>query len=332
MSFPSRRVRIESPARLHLGFVDLNGDLGRRFGSLGLALDDLSTTVQAERAARFSVVGDDIGRAQKYAERSLQAFGLPPQLALRVGSEIPAHAGLGSGTQLALAIAAAIAELFDLDRDIRDLAELTGRGRRSGIGVGVFEAGGFVFDGGHAQTTAVPPLLCRFEFPQDWRVILICDSTQQGLNGSAEVSAFETLQPMQRDLAAELCRVTLMGVFPALVERAFATFSRHIAAIQAAIGEYFSPCQGGPYTSPDVAAAIEWVTVAHGLVGVGQTSWGPTGFAFVENAAQAQRICAELADRYTGTSGLSFTVHRGRNRGADIALSAEKDPATVASG
>src|SRR5712692_8592737 len=33
------------PARIHLGFLDLNGRLGRRFGSIGLALSDLNTKV-----------------------------------------------------------------------------------------------------------------------------------------------------------------------------------------------------------------------------------------------------------------------------------------------
>ncbi len=32
-------VRVIAPARLHLGFLDLNGGLGRLFGSIGLAID-----------------------------------------------------------------------------------------------------------------------------------------------------------------------------------------------------------------------------------------------------------------------------------------------------
>lgn len=332
MSFPPRSITVESPARLHLGFVDLNGDLGRRFGSLGLALDGMSTTVVAEPSADFSISGDDAARVEKYALRTLQAFDLPRRLALTVDNAIPAHAGLGSGTQLALATAAAIAELSGLERSVRELARLTGRGQRSGIGIGVFEEGGFVIDGGRAPATVVPPLLARFEFPQDWRVILVGDGDHQGLSGAAEISAFESMRPMTRDAAADLCRLTLMGVLPALVERDFESFSTHIAAIQATIGEYFGPCQGGVFTSGAVADAIGWIRSTFGLDGVGQSSWGPTGFAFINGEARADQILDQLKIRFAAEPGLSFSVHRGRNRGATVTRLARTNAATMATG
>src|SRR6185369_13930596 len=46
-----RRVTVTAPARLHLGFLDLEGGLGRRFGSLGLTLEGVVTRVGAARAA-----------------------------------------------------------------------------------------------------------------------------------------------------------------------------------------------------------------------------------------------------------------------------------------
>lgn len=311
--------------------MDLNGNLGRRFGSLGLALDGLSTQVTASASAGFHIDGDEASRAEKYAIKVLQALGLPRQLSLSVNNAIPAHAGLGSGTQLALAIATAIAELFGLDRDLRELAAVTGRGQRSGIGIGVFETGGFIFDGGLAPTTVVPPLLARFEFPQDWWAILVCDDTHQGLNGVAEIAAFESIQPMNQATAAELCRLTLMGVFPAIVESDFRSFSTHIATIQQAIGEHFGACQGGQFTSPAVAAAISWIQQTHGVTGVGQTSWGPTGFAFVEGAAPVNQILKALSSRFSGVSGLRFSAHQACNRGAKIAHEEQSNAASMAS-
>ena len=44
-------VTVAVAARLHLGFLDLNGGLGRRFGSLGLALDAPETVLELSRAA-----------------------------------------------------------------------------------------------------------------------------------------------------------------------------------------------------------------------------------------------------------------------------------------
>ena len=45
------KVTVAVPARLHLGFLDLDGGLGRRFGSIGVAISDLHTRVAVERAA-----------------------------------------------------------------------------------------------------------------------------------------------------------------------------------------------------------------------------------------------------------------------------------------
>ena len=42
--------RIVAPARLHLGFLDVDGTLGRRFGSLGLAIDEPATEIVVRRA------------------------------------------------------------------------------------------------------------------------------------------------------------------------------------------------------------------------------------------------------------------------------------------
>jgi predicted sugar kinase len=123
-----------------------------------------------------------------------------------------------------------------------------------------------------------------------------------------------------------------MGVFPALVERDFASFSTHIATIQTLIGEYFGPSQGGQFASSRVAQAIAWVKETHAVSGVGQTSWGPTGFAFVESAARAQQITDELSERFAGTADLSFSVHRGRNRGATVERTEQMKSPTVATG
>ncbi len=56
-------VRVTAAARLHLGFLDFNGDLGRRFGSIGLAIDAFETCVQLREASRFEAVGESANEA-----------------------------------------------------------------------------------------------------------------------------------------------------------------------------------------------------------------------------------------------------------------------------
>ena len=56
---PSANVTVTVPARLHLGFLDLNGGLGRRFGSIGLAIDGLRTSITISAASHMRVTGPE---------------------------------------------------------------------------------------------------------------------------------------------------------------------------------------------------------------------------------------------------------------------------------
>ena len=69
------RVVVRAPARLHFGFIDLDGSLGRRFGSIGLAIDEPKIIVEATPAHRLSVTGDESGRAPALARRFLSHYG-----------------------------------------------------------------------------------------------------------------------------------------------------------------------------------------------------------------------------------------------------------------
>jgi beta-ribofuranosylaminobenzene 5'-phosphate synthase len=237
-------------------------------------------------------------------------------LALTIETAIPEHVGLGSGTQLGLAVAAGVAALAGESVSARALAPLVERGARSGIGIGAFETGGFLVDGGKAAGDAPAPIIARAAFPADWRVILIFDAQGRGLSGPAEIAAFQALPPFPETMAAQLCRLTLLRLLPGLGEADFAAVADSIGEIGARLGDYFAPVQGGRYASPRVAAALEYLHDA-GFSGIGQSSWGPTGFVFLADALEAQTRQRELAKRF-GASGLSFRVCAGRNRGAEI--------------
>ena len=63
----------------------------------------------------------------------------------------PSHSGLGSGTQLSLAVGKLLADFNSQKMDASQIASIVGRGGTSGIGVASFENGGFIMDGGHHQ-------------------------------------------------------------------------------------------------------------------------------------------------------------------------------------
>jgi len=305
---------VVAPARLHLGFVDLSGALDRQFGSIGLCIDGLDTCVRAAAADSFGVDGVTPSRLLPVLERVSARCAPGRAVQVTVEQMPPAHAGLGSGTQLALAAALAAAHALGANLPPRELAALAGRGQRSGIGIAAFEGGGFVVDGGRGPATVSPPLLARLAFPADWRCVLVFDAMDEGLSGQRERAAFTQLAPMSDATAAGLARTILVGLMPALVEADFAAFARHLATVQAANGDHFAPAQGGRYTSRRVGELLTMAAREFGLPGIGQSSWGPTGFLFAPDAASAAAV-ADFIDARKA-DGLRCQIVTGNNVGA----------------
>ena len=79
-----------------------------------------------------------------------------PARSLNLVHSIPAHVGLGSGTQLGLAVGAALARLAGLQLSTDEIALAVGRGLHSGIGIATFQHGGFVLDGGRRIISELP--------------------------------------------------------------------------------------------------------------------------------------------------------------------------------
>jgi beta-RFAP synthase len=311
-----KRVRVITSARLHLGFLDLNGDLGRRFGSIGLAIDAFETGVELRRSPKFEVFGLERERSERLGIRIAESLGLKTAGAMTVLSAIPAHAGLGSGTQLALAIASAFRRFSGLAPDPSRDARLLGRGARSGVGAALFERGGLVVDAGRGPITDFPPIVSRIAFPPDWRILLIMDPRVEGAHNEAERLAFAGLPRLSPQSAAEICRRALMQIIPGAAERDLAAFGDGVGAIQTILGDHFSPVQGGGrFTSRAVGRVAEGLK-AWGARGVGQSSWGPTGFAFALDPEQAEYFARRA--RAEGESGVGIKICGARDRGAEI--------------
>jgi beta-RFAP synthase len=323
-------VTVNAPGRLHLGFLDPGASLGRRFGSLGLVIDGISTTLDmrlvpdserdeacADRYAAPPYASEELPRLRAHIESLKRLSGLRAPLDVRLRHALPAHAGLGSGTQLALSAGHAFARLHGLSLDAAQLASALARGARSGIGVAGFEQGGLILDGGPRSATELPPTLARLPFPDEWRVLLVLDDARTGLSGQAERKAMADLPPFPQALAAHACHLALMQILPAAAEHDFAPFARGVSELQAGIGRYFAASQGGIYTSPAVARVLDWIGARH-CAGIGQSSWGPTGFAILASHDEAAQAVA--AARKAGVVGptLRLEIVKGRNAGASV--------------
>lgn len=311
------RVHVDTPARLHLGFMDMSGALGRRFGSLGLSIEAFRTRLQARPAAGVTASGPGAERAAGFARRMLDELEIGGGLHLDLTSAIPDHLGLGSGTQMALAVGRAIAELFGVPLSTREIAARLDRGRRSGIGIGAFDRGGFLLDSGVGDDGGVPPVTARLDFPEAWRVLLVLDARGQGLHGSPEREAFRRLPPFPVAAAAHLCHLVLMKILPGVREGELQPVAEGIAELQRCVGDHFAAAQGGRFTSGAVAEALHWAE-SLGHSGVGQSSWGPTGFILLSDQAAAEDLCQAARSRFGELSPLRFVITRACNQGSYI--------------
>ncbi|MEO0422343.1 MAG: beta-ribofuranosylaminobenzene 5'-phosphate synthase family protein [Pseudomonadota bacterium] len=318
---PLGAVEVLAPARLHMGFIDPAGTAaGRRFGSVGMALDQPHTRVLVSAGDSLQVSGAEAPRATRYARALLDHLSMAHRVSVEVVEAMPAHAGLGSGTQLALALGAALAAQAGRPLSAARTASLLDRGGRSGIGVGAFEQGGFLVDGGKAAsegTVEPPPIIARAEVPSAWRVVLVFDQAFRGLSGERERTAFRELAQRSPPGVHEHATLVLMGMLPALAEANLRTFGEAITELQERVGDHFAPAQGGRFASPAVTEALAWMR-AREIHGVGQSSWGPTGFGFCADHAQAQHLITQLEARRRPGSGLQFTIATPRNTPARL--------------
>jgi len=276
-----------------MGFMDLSGSLGRHFGSIGVALNEINTHLTLNAAKHLTISGCAPKRSEKTLKHFCKQLNVSDKLHLNFNSSIPEHVGLGSGTQLALAIGAALNGFYQLGLSVRDIAILSDRGARSGIGIGVFEHGGLVVDGGRGKNTQTPPVISQLSIPEQWRFLLVFDKRGQGLHGQQEIQAFKELPPFPEQEAARLCYLLLMQGLPAIAENNLDLFGHVITQLQQSVGQHFASAQGGVFTSPEVSETMLWLQ-KQGAVAIGQTSWGPTGFCAVKDETIAQALILDI--------------------------------------
>jgi beta-RFAP synthase len=299
-------LRITTPSRLHFGLLAWGPDAPRQFGGVGLMVDAPGLELVARPAATLEVGGVGlVERTRAVAEAihaRLAARGVDlPGAAIEVRRAAPEHAGLGTGTQLGLAVARLLVALAGRPDPTREeLAALTGRGRRSGIGLHGFALGGLIVDGGRRDPErGLPPLLARYELPADWHVLVVLPEAPAGLHGPDEAGAFAALPPMSDAVSDRLSRLVLLGLLPAVVEHDLDAFGAALTAIQLHVGRAFAPAQGGRSYSGPAAEAIAASLRSERLVGVGQSSWGPALYGFVAaDAARRAEILQRVRERF----------------------------------
>jgi beta-ribofuranosylaminobenzene 5'-phosphate synthase len=313
------KVYVKTPARLHLGLIDLNGDLGRIFGGLGVAIDHPNVILEAHKTQTLTVIGERTTLTRNLVNRFLEAYKIKEKIAIDVKQVIPEHVGFGSGTQLALAVATSISRLFEVEASPHELAAVMGRTAQSGVGTGVFAYGGVVVEAGRNTQNPdrkIIPLICRQTFPDEWRFVIAIPNIKKGLAKEAETAAFKTLPPMPAQEVGKICRMTMIKLLPALAEKDIENFGSALTQIQNMVGDGFAQAQGGRFSSSPAAQTIGFM-LENGAYGAGQSSWGPAVYGVVKST-EADGVRAKTQAFLDRDVGGNVFVAKARNRGAII--------------
>lgn len=295
---PGRRIiQVSAPSRLHFGMFSFGHADVRQFGGVGVMIDAPRLELEISPAERLETAGASQERVREFAERAaLAADWIAPEIPCRieVKSAPPAHVGLGSGTQLALAVAMGLnANFGGTWQTAQEFARAVGRGRRSAIGLHGATGGGLLIEAGKFADDEISPLISRIELPAEWRFVLFWPSETCGLSGEAELQAFQRLPATSMAATEALCREALLELAPAAVQGDFDRFSESLYRFGHTAGDCFAAEQGGPYANAKIARLVADLRAA-GIRGVGQSSWGPTVFALVRNQGEAQSAAEQI--------------------------------------
>ena len=327
-----RRVIVRTPSRLHLTLIDMHGGSGRVDGGVGITLNDPGILLEVRQSPVLEVLGcnsetrDRVMHTARQVLKSLHAGG---NVSITVREFYPSHIGLGSGTQMMLAVAKGIAEIYGRSLPVKELALLVSRGGTSGIGTAAFEAGGFIIDGGHsfgkgcqksefrpsAASAGIrsPPVIVHHEFPPDWRILLAMPNFPAGASGMKETDIFKTRCPVPLAEVQALCHEILMRMLPGIIERDIDLFGSSVNTIQD-LG--FKKVELG--LQPEQIPELIEIMRSSGAAGAGLSSFGPTVYAIDDSDMKGVEQAATVFMKDHG--GGSTLITSARNKGASVRI------------
>lgn len=300
------RIKIDAGSRIHLGFIDPLGVSGRRWGSVGLYLNQPRLSVIVEKSDNLIIHGPRWLR-----DTASRISGKLKIKGLKITCEeyIPRHVGLGSGTQTILSIGLAASRLYGLDLTLEEIAGMFDRCKRSGAGYWLFQKGGLTIDGGRAPSTKLPPLLFRYDLPSEWKILLAIPTAEGlGLHSKVEEESFNKLNAASlKDASTTI----LMKLLPSIMEKDFLKFTEAVEELDTLTSSFFRSIQLEEYHR--LSSKVVELMRNIGVRGVGQSSWGPTVYGFVRDY-EVEYVAGRL--KPVGVFRYVFT--EARNNGAQI--------------
>ena len=371
-------INIKTPSRLHLTLLDLNGELGRIDGGLGITInkpnfeiniydndsidnnkkmnllektDIIDKTIKIQTKLGLILVTNESNRLvnpkdflttiskviinfvdnliEKY--KSLNSDNFPVQITIK--QALSPHMGLGSKTQISLAIAKALSLLIKkinkIEIDITELTELVSRGGTSGIGYRSFSEGGFILDCGHifgknceketflpsSASNAKPArTLVRYNFPKKWKILLSILNVPAGASNTEEINIFQKYCPVPLQEVQELSHLILMQTLPGIIEEDLSVFGNSILKFQD-LG----------FKKIEVSLQHQRVKdlmtfqINNGVKCVGMSSFGPTIYSIFESDDDAISMSKLIKDEFSDI-GVTCIITEANNKGTEIQI------------
>lgn len=334
LAIAKNSFEITAPARLHFGLLSFGDKSVRQHGGAGVMIDEPALRLQISTSIEQMITSADpflTVRVKEIATRvqeriatmiksssehsPISSSGPIPQFHLRIEQSPLSHVGLGSGTQLALSIAAAITKLYNIfPASLEDLVRIAGRAERSSIGSYGFAQGGLIVESGKLAGETLGPIIARISLPASWRIVLIIPNSRPGLSGDEERAAFMNLPPVPHEVTQRLTNELMMNLIPAAKTSDFEKFSESVYRYGELAGSCFATVQGSSYANDQVSRIVASLR-AQNVRGVGQSSWGPLVFAWFDNQCAADEFVQRFADSNEGKECV-LRIVRPANHGA----------------
>lgn len=310
--FGKAAMLITARYRIHINSIDLNGTSQRCCGGIGFAVQQPALRLRIETSSANRMITSHGAEAKEYLARVRAVERFHQQLRVEEIEAVRPHIGLGSFTQLKLAVLKAVRTYKGQYLNEASIPAELRIGTTSGVGLGTFLYGGFILDGGYrvgrglqktinGEAAGKPaPVLARYSLPQDWGVLLALPKTLQSLSGSWEEEFFDSITPIPQNETREIAYRILLGILPAIREADYDGFVESIKLV----------CQLGakPHElrlNPSCIPIVKALESAFGFGGI--SSLGPACYTFFERSRYDDDIVRDLKLRFPDFEWIATT-------------------------
>lgn len=291
-------MKLVTGSRIHINSIDMNGEIGRCCGDIGLAIEKPKFEIELKPNKRSKSVKEV---KEIYSALKHHFILKHKNYSLKIILRIPAHKGLGSKTILYMSIARLMANIngYSYIPDI-ELGKIIQAGGYSGVGIGtIINKGGFILSSGYSfglgkskykfnEYSKKPPVIFpKIEFPKKWNIVLAIPKNFHGKNGKTEQDFFKKITPVPKNDTEKISHIILMKLIPAIYEKDFYNFMESMNEI----------CKYGtkPYEkelNKRSHSMLKMLEKENGFGGL--TSVGTACYTITDSFEKAQKIASKI--------------------------------------